>query len=279
MDKKNIKQLINENFNKLSPTHKKVGRFVVDNYQESMLLSSTELASAANVSNAAVIRFAKALGFTGFIEYKNQLKKEYSSKQKSYYYSQGLKNKKYNEYISDYFSSIQNDIGNFIKFFDIQKIDDFCDAISHCRTLYLMGIGSDSVIVSFLQNYLNIMGVNCVPVYEEGLTLREKLFHINSEDVFLLTAYPTTLSDEYWASNYAKEQGARVLILTSSELTAKQLQADNFAIAIEHYDSFFNSYIVPMLFCNVLLLRYSELNVDQCQEALLHYDTMLENNE
>ena len=84
MESKSIKQQIKDCYQQLSPVCQKVARFVIDNYQQTMLLGSVELAEAANVSHTAVIRFAKALGFSGFLEYKNQLKKEYITTQKVY---------------------------------------------------------------------------------------------------------------------------------------------------------------------------------------------------
>ena len=66
MEHETMKQRIKENYDTLSSQEKKVAKFIIDNYQQSILLSSSELAQQSGVSNTAVIRFAKALGFHGF---------------------------------------------------------------------------------------------------------------------------------------------------------------------------------------------------------------------
>ena len=68
MEYKTMKQCIKEKYDTLSMQEKKVAKYIIDNYQQSILLSSAELAQQSGVSNTAVIRFAKALGFHGFLE-------------------------------------------------------------------------------------------------------------------------------------------------------------------------------------------------------------------
>lgn len=275
MSDQTMKQVIKEHYPMLSETNQKIAKFVIDNYQKSMLLGSAELASAAGVSNTAVIRFAKALGFSGFLAYKRKLKEEYTTTQKVYSSLSLMEPVGSSGYISDYFSSLVKDLEVFIGSFDNQTVDQFCQEIDKSKTLYIMGIGSDETVVTFLRNYLNIMGIRCVPVIEEGLTLREKLFQIGEGDTLLLSAFPTIMEDERWAAEYARDKGARLLLITDSEITANELDSDLFVIIRESHDIFFNSYILPMAFCNALLLRFYELYTDKTTRSMKFYDEML----
>lgn len=278
MKNKNIKQLIKEHFDDLSETGQKLAKFVIDNYRQSMLLSSVELARAAGVSNTAVIRFAKTLGFSGFIEYKNVLKSEYTSTQKVYSYLSLMEPAGEQGYISGYFSKVIASLEHFTKYFDRNILDRFCKEIIAAETIYIMGIGSDEVIVSFLQNYLNVMGFKCIPVYQEGLTLRERLFLVGEKDVMIMSAFPTLTKDERWAAKYVKKQGAALLAITDSESTASLLRPDCHACLAEPDDIFFNSYILPLAFCDALLLRLYELDSDKTSSAMEKYQNMLDDN-
>ncbi|MFR7990025.1 MAG: MurR/RpiR family transcriptional regulator [Anaerovoracaceae bacterium] len=275
MESKSIKQQIKDCYQQLSPVCQKVARFVIDNYQQTMLLGSVELAEAANVSHTAVIRFAKALGFSGFLEYKNQLKKEYITTQKVYTSLKSMQMGSKGGYLEEYFSSVKRDMDKFISEFDKSVLDTFCRAILNADTVYVAGIGSDEVVTDFLTNYLNVMGIRTIPVYQEGLTLRERLFLITEKDVLFLSAFPTTMEDEHWAASYARRRGAKVLVLTDSEVTAKSLHADSFALVREYSDVFFNSYVLPMLFCNGLILHLYELEQDRTSASMKAYHEML----
>ena len=275
METKSIKQLIKDNYNQLSPVCQKVACFVIDNYQQTMLLGSAELAEAANVSHTAVIRFAKSLGFSGFLEYRNELKKEYITTQKVYVSLENMHPDSEGRYLNEYFSTVRRDLDAFVSSFNKNVLDYFCHALLDADTVYIMGVGSDEIVTDFLTNYLNVMGIKTIPVYQEGLALRERLFLITEKDVLFLTAFPTTMADEYWATGYAHERGAKVLILTDSEITARNLHADSYALVREHSDIFFNSYVLPMLFCNTLILHLYELEQERTSESMKAYHEML----
>ena len=106
-----MKQCIKEKYDTLSMQEKKVAKYIIDNYQQSILLSSAELAQQSGVSNTAVIRFAKALGFHGFLEYRREIRKEYVPAQ-LVYASLPLMDRD-NDYVHSYFHNLDLDIQNF----------------------------------------------------------------------------------------------------------------------------------------------------------------------
>lgn len=275
MQEKTIKERINELYNSLSPACRKVAKYVNDNYQDCLLLSSSELAKAAKVSHTAVIRYTRALGFSGFLEYKKALKDEYIPKQKVYSYLNKMQAGDDGGYISSYFHTMRADMEKFLSALNTDILDRFCSHITAADTVYIMGIGSDTVIVDFLRNYLVLMGIRVIPVYEEGLALREKLFHINEHDALFMIAYPSMMDDERWASDFARKKKADLLVITDSELTAKTLHADTFACMAESSDTFFNSYILPLAFCNALLLRLYEKNQEDVRKSVEDYQSAI----
>ena len=72
-----MKQRIKEKYEDLSVQEKKVAKYIIDNYHNPFC-SPLRLAQQAGVSNTAVIRFAKDLGFHGFLEYRKEIRKEYT---------------------------------------------------------------------------------------------------------------------------------------------------------------------------------------------------------
>ena len=159
MEHETMKQRIKENYDTLSSQEKKVAKFIIDNYQQSILLSSSELAQQSGVSNTAVIRFAKALGFHGFLEYKREIRKEYVPVQRVYA-SLPLMDRD-NDYVHSYFHNLNLDIQAFFQHLPLDIFTKMAETIIHSRRVYLMGCGSDEVVVHFLKNYLNVMGISC----------------------------------------------------------------------------------------------------------------------
>src|SRR4028118_2001930 len=60
---------------RLSPTQRRVARYVADHPREAPFLSSVELASRAGVSQPTVTRLAVALGYGGYGEFQRDLRR------------------------------------------------------------------------------------------------------------------------------------------------------------------------------------------------------------
>ncbi len=52
---------INEKFNKMSKSHKKLATFVIDHYEQAAFMTAAKLGKAVGISEATVVRFAYGL--------------------------------------------------------------------------------------------------------------------------------------------------------------------------------------------------------------------------
>ncbi|KAB8180925.1 MurR/RpiR family transcriptional regulator [Microbispora catharanthi] len=59
---------------RLSPSQRRIARYLLDNAQEAVFFTSADLAARAGVSQPSVTRFAAALGFRGFPEFREALR-------------------------------------------------------------------------------------------------------------------------------------------------------------------------------------------------------------
>ena len=277
MSEKTIRNRIKENYETFSAKELRVAEYVMKNYQQSMLLSSTELANAAGVSDTTVVRFAKSLGFSGFLQYRNQIKKEYVPTQKVYDSLSSLADEQKNEeaLIPWYFHGLLKNCNDFFNQIPESQIEKMVRLIKEAETVYLFGIGSDVVIAHFLENYLRLMGIRCITITEEGLAMKEKFFAMKEHDCLFMSAYPTLEQSDYWVCDYVKRKNAKLLLLTDSELTAHKLNADVSINVKETLDTFFNSYVLSMGVCNAILLKMYELYPTDVSESMKSYQNMM----
>ena len=63
MEYKTMKQCIKEKYDTLSMQEKKVAKYIIDNYQQSILLSSAELAQQSGVSNTVLQKLSASMDF------------------------------------------------------------------------------------------------------------------------------------------------------------------------------------------------------------------------
>lgn len=72
-DRQDLVDRLERNLDRLSPAPRRVGEFVLRNYREVAFMSVAELAAAAGVSPAGVVRFATSVEFAGYPELQRAL--------------------------------------------------------------------------------------------------------------------------------------------------------------------------------------------------------------
>lgn len=71
--RRKLVELLERSLPRLSPARRRVAEYVLRNYQEVAFMGVAELAKAAGVSPAAVVRFATSLDFRGYPEFQRAL--------------------------------------------------------------------------------------------------------------------------------------------------------------------------------------------------------------
>ena len=258
MDK--IHKFYKENYKTLTKGEKKIAEFLVKNPKKVMVLSALELGKEIGVSDASVLRFSKIMGFNKFNDFKNYIALELSETSPD---DRIVKN-------WDNFNS-KNDIANKIVNADLENIKDFLlnvdfnevneavDAIAEAKKIFL-GIGSSRAISQFMFWHIKRLGFNAECVNEGGLGLYESFSHIKKGDVVIIFAFPRFLNDEVKAVKLAKEKKAKIITITSNVFSEISFLSNIvFKISVEN-NGFFNSYIVPMELCNIILTALFEKN-------------------
>ena len=61
-----FQELLIDNRVRLTPAQRRIMQYIVDNYEEAIFLTASQLARRVGVSEATVVRLAQALGFDGY---------------------------------------------------------------------------------------------------------------------------------------------------------------------------------------------------------------------
>lgn len=266
----NIENLIKEHYLSLSKGCKRVASYILDHYSHAALLSSTELAEAAGVSDTTVVRFSKALGFNGYAEFKRCLR---SNMYETNLYDdlQRMNVDRSDQFSANYMRSIAEDLQEFTNSIDYGLINTIVRRLLDSQQIYIGGLGSDAVVAKYLFTYIRKMGFNPILLVEEGHTLREYLMNITSQDILIMCSYPKMFQDEREMARMAKRGGATLVTITDSETSALLLESDYNLSARQKEKTFFNSYVLPMDLCDLLLLKIYEFAPEKVDASLKRY--------
>lgn len=262
MDK--ISKFYMEHYKTLTKGEKKIAEYIVKNPKRVLLLSALELGKEIGVSDASILRFSKSLGFGKFTEFRNYIALEIREANPADRIVKHWDNFQSN---SDIVNKIVNadlkNIKEFLMNIDFEAVNELVSWINHSRKIYILGIGSSRAISQFLFWYIKRLGFDVECINEGGLGLYESFSHMKEEDLVILFTFPRFLKDEIQALKLAKEKKAKIVVITSNLFSEISYLSDMvFKLSCEN-EGFFNSYIVPMELCNIILTALFEQNKEK----------------
>lgn len=269
-----IDDRIKEHYSELSRGEKRVANYIMNNMNNAALLSCSELANRVEVSDATVTRFAKQLGFNGYAKLKKALR---SDVYKSNLY-EDFHNMEINmddQFVASYMNVTADDLKQYVANLDYENIGNIAKLLLNAKKIYLGGLGTDSIVATYLGTTLRKMGFLPIIITEEGHALRESLLNIEQGDVLLMSSYPKMFPDEKEMARLAKESNATLITITDSEITSVFLSSDYTITIPQKNKLFFNSYVIPMAVCNLILLKLYELSPNKIDKSLKHYSEVI----
>ncbi|MCR4437331.1 MAG: MurR/RpiR family transcriptional regulator [Eubacteriales bacterium] len=217
MSQKSFFQRLEEKYDTLSRSQKKLADYLRVNYRTAVFLSCVPIAKEVGTSEATVVRFANALGYEGFTEMINHLqdyiKHEITTVDK-------LTNYMVNYNHSNVFrNTMNNNIGMIQRLPDLISQDVFNkileDLHQHKKT-YLVGYESAAGIMEYFGYHLVRLGLNIETISERHPNLL-KIVNEAAEDTYVicvsLPRYPKTQDR---LNGFLTKKGAKLCLLTDS---------------------------------------------------------------
>lgn len=238
-----------------SSGQQKVAKYIVDNYSEIPAMSCKELAGHSHVSSSMVVCFAKHIGCSGFLQMRDQIRSELGNVRRPYSISLSMPEKVDDNLIGQYLQKIGNDIKVFTQDMDLKLIEKLASDIAGADTVYLFGIGGDRIIVQYLSNYFPLLGIKTAAIFEEGLGMKQKIMNMTPDDFLIVASFPNVQRDEFWITDFARKNGTGVFLITDSDITARYHGISNYIKVKNSLNTFYNSCILSMYFCDILLMK------------------------
>ncbi|MGL5411126.1 MurR/RpiR family transcriptional regulator [Cetobacterium sp.] len=265
-----MEKIINLSTKNLTKGEKKIAEYIISNPKEVSDMSALDLGKVLNTSDASIVRFSKNIGFKGFSDLKTYLKIQINSFKKP----QNKILEKWNNFQSEndivdkIVKSDLKNIESFLSQIDVKKVEETVKNILSSKKVFVIGMGCSRGVAQFISWHMKRIGVDVELLQESGIGLLESLVHLKKEDTVLFFTFPRYLTDEVQASKLIKKRGAKLILITSELFSDISVNSDIvFKVPVDN-DSFFNSYIVPMELCNIILTSIYEKNKDRIYKEL-----------
>ena len=205
---------INEARPILTDTEIEIADFILENKSDVINDSTQTLAQKTMTSPAAIIRFSKKIGFSGFSQLKIELAKDLSN---DYMEFDNLldPNESMDSLLKKAYQSNIQTIEKTYGLIDSRVIERVVQEIISCRNIYLFGIGGSGTVCEDFQHKLLRIGKTSIYYADTHLQLTV-VPNMQKDDLAFFISYSGKTKEIVTAAKWAKHMGMKSVAITQS---------------------------------------------------------------
>lgn len=253
---KDILGVIQNNMSSFSKGQKLIGRFILENYDKAAFMTASKLGKTVSVSESTVVRFATELGYDGYPAMQKALQEMIRSKLTSIQRIEVT-----NDRMGDHdvlTAVVQSDMEKLrlsLEEVNREEFSQAVDAIVGARKIYILGVRSAAALCEFMAFYFNLIFDNVSHVQTTlASEMFEQMLRVGKDDVVIGVSFPRYSTRTVRAMEFARDQGAKVVAITDSELSPLYDTANYRLLAKSDMASFVDSLVAPLSIINALIV-------------------------
>lgn len=252
-----IAQRIRNVYSSLSKGHKKIANAVLNDYDKVAYLTAARLANMVGVSESTVVRFAGELGFEGYSEFQHAVQELVRIKLTP---NQRIEVTKKRMGAGDILENVMLSDIDKIRFtlerLDRRTFNESVDAILGAKNIYITGARSSEPLARILSYNLSMIFDNVkFVVPTSSAEVFEQMFSISEEDTVIAFSFPRYSIKMVNAVKYARQNGAKVVVFTDSEISPLAEYANYLITAQSDMASFMDSLVAPLSIINAIIVE------------------------
>jgi len=270
---------LQDRFETLTFSQKKVGEFIFQNPEETSFMSINQLSERTEVSKATIVRFCNAIGYKGFLEFSRILQQDIQqnlSNARSFNLSQRYIGDNANHDDLPLLKQIYNqEMHNAAWHLDYIKKDDFLHAqtlLLEAEQIVILGCLSSASLAIHLSNALSkilpkVRVLTCHSIESENV-----IDNLDETSVLFSIAFPRYPKATVELTELAKENNSKIIAVSNSSVSPVMPLSDVSFVCPSTIHSFVDSYAVPLMFLTALTVSLSIENKEFAEAKLKNYD-------
>ncbi|WAW15710.1 MurR/RpiR family transcriptional regulator [Peptostreptococcus equinus] len=251
-----LMDIIKTKYKSMSKGQKLLAQYTLNNYQKVAFMTASKLGETVGVSESTVVRFANALGYSGYPKFQDALQELIKTKLTTVQRVE-MSNSDYNKDANILEKVLKEDIENIKETMDYMyesSYDNAIDTIISARKVYIMGMRSSIYVAKYLGYYLNYILDNVVILRMDMGEPVEQMIKMTSEDVLISVSFPRYSKKTLSSVEFAKDRGAKVIAITDSINAPIAKVSDVILTVKNNMISFIDSLVPAFSVANALVI-------------------------
>lgn len=274
MAKKSLKNLIEENYDSLSRTQKKIADFLLNSPDVIMDMKGKYLSDILEISESSVVRFAQTIGLEGYPDLVLLINDHIKNTRTSI---ERLNIGYENSYNNASYYSIEEEIIALKKVRDHiskKEMSNVVNKLNSAKRIFVLGCRSSHYLASYFSFYLNFIKPNVYLLGKAEISIIEELVDVSEDDVIFTFSFPRYTKALTEIVQFVKNRGAQIILLTDSENNSNAKYSDITLRVPNNILFFVDSLVVPMAVINSLIINLSLLNKQNTINSLTNMEAI-----
>ena len=275
-DSKDLISNIQGQYARLSKGQKLIAQYILNNYDKVAFMTACKLGETVGVSESTVVRFANALGYSGYPKLQEALQELIKNKLTTVQRVE-MARSEYSDDATILNKVLKSDIDNIrdtLEGIDKNAFKCAAESILKARKIYILGMRSSFTIAQYLGFYLDIILDNVHIVRMDMGDAFEQVVRMNEEDVLISISFPRYSRKSYQVAKYAKSKGAHIISITDSMFSPVASLSDNILLVKSNMASFVDSLVPALSVANALAISVGMKEKEDIKEYFNDLETI-----
>ena len=271
-DSKYLISHIQSQYTRFSKGQKLIAQYILKNYDKVAFMTACKLGEAVGVSESTVVRFANALGYSGYPKLQDALQELIKNKLTTVQRVDMIK--EFNDDSAILKKIVKSDMDNIkdtLEEIDEKAFEEAANRILKAKRIYIVGMRSSFTIAQYLGFYLGIILDSVHVIRTDMGDAFEQVVKINEDDVLIAVSFPRYSKKSYQIVSYAKEKGAHIVSLTDSLFAPVASFTDNLLLVKSNMASFVDSLVPALSIANALIVS---VGMKEKEDIKQHFDDL-----
>jgi len=257
----NVQELIqrlNHSGKKLSKSHRRIAECIVAHYDKVVFMTASKLGEYVGVSESTVVRFASALGYSGYPQLQKALQELIRHRLTASQRFEMTTDMDHAQVLNKVLKADIQNIRSTLDELDVGAFEQAVDRIIEARQIYVLGLRASAPIAEFFAHYLRFIFANVTIVTSGVSDVFEQLSRIGEGDLLIGVSFPRYAKRTIEAMEFAKSKGAHIVAITDGPLSPLFETAETCLIAKSNMASFVDSFAAPLSLINALIVALGQ---------------------
>lgn len=270
--KASFQQRLAENYGDLSPRLREAGDYIVANPLDAATRSLRTVATESRIAPASFSRLSRALGYDSFEDLRESMRHQLGRQVSTFAArAEGLRQSK-DEAAEDLVTRARNlchsNLNALAATISTEQIEAAAAQLHDARKVVVLGALGSTGIAEYAGYMANFLGANWVLAGRMGASIGSALCDLDARDVLLVITKPPFARVSIRAAQTAREQGARVIVITDSHACPALRVAQTHFIVPGDSPNFFTSYVGTVFLLETLIAMVARKSGPEATERI-----------